>query len=242
VRAERRAPTTARALGDLPRNDDLVWSLAVPSPSLTTTAVPANAAMHMLGSVVTMLTIPEDKEPAFLAWAKARLAEINAHEQGAVVAVLAAAKTPQTYVWVERGDRTRTQHDVAMLQDWASAPPQVMQLTDAVPAMDRHALGDAKTITLVVTMPIKPKYEQTFLAKATEFMSLVRENEPGTLLYSVSKHPTGPYTFVWVERYRDEASVDAHGATPYFQALLPSLPEWTSGDVDVQTLTQVSPP
>jgi len=196
----------------------------------------------MLGAVVTTVTVPEDKEPAFLAWAKTRLAEINAREPSAVFAVLSAAETPHTYVWIERGDRARTQNSEAKLQDWASAPPQVMQLTDAVPAMDRHALGDAKTLTLVISMPIKPKYEETFLAKATEFMSLVRDNEPGTILYSVSKHPTQAHTFVWVERYRDAAAADAHQATPYFQALLPSLPEWIGGDVAGKELTQVSPP
>jgi quinol monooxygenase YgiN len=212
------------------------------SPShLTTTTVPADAAMHMLGSVVTTLTVPEDKEPAFLAWAKSRLAEINARENGAVVAVLTAAETPHTYTWIERGDRARTQDNEAKLQDWASASPQVMQLTDAVPAIDRHAIGDAKTITLVVTIPVKPESEQAFLDTAKDFIAVVGDKEPGTLLYSVSKHPTKPHTVVWVERYRDQATADAHGETPHFRAVMESQGPRISGDVDMQRLTQVSP-
>jgi quinol monooxygenase YgiN len=213
-----------------------------PSPPSTTPAVPADAEMPVLGSVVTTLTVPEDKEPAFLAWAKSRLAEINARERGAVVAVLAAAETPHTYIWIERGDRTRTQNDAAKLQDWASASPQVMQLTDAVPAIDRHALGDANTITLVVTIPIKPESEQAFLDTARDFISLVGDKEPGTLLYSVSKHPTQPHSVVWVERYRDQATADAHTETSHFRAVMQTQGERISGDVDVKRLTQVSPP
>jgi quinol monooxygenase YgiN len=212
-----------------------------PSPP-STTAATSDAATPALGSVVTTFTVQEDKQPAFLAWAKTRLAEINAREQGAVVAMLMATQTPHKYVWIERGDRTRTQNDAAKLQDWASAPPQVMQLTDAVPAVDRHALGDAKTVALVITMPIKPEHEQAFLDTARDFISLVRDNEPGALLYSVSRHPTAPHTVVWVERYLDEATSNAHGETPHFRAVMQTQGERIAGDVDAQQLTQVSPP
>jgi quinol monooxygenase YgiN len=68
----------------------------------------------------------------------------------------------------------------------------------------------AGTITLVVTMQFKAEQEATFLGVARSFAEWVRVNEPGTLLYTLSKDPSREHTYVWVERYRDEAALEAH--------------------------------
>jgi len=68
-------------------------------------------------------------------------------------------------------------------------------------------------ITLIVTMSLKPDREAEFLAMATEFIDWVHANEPDTLLYVLSRHPSREHTYVWVERYRDESAMKDHGSS-----------------------------
>ena len=45
---------------------------------------------------------------------------------------------------------------------------------------------------------------------ARAFADLVYANEPGTLLYVLTKHPTREHTYVWVERYRNAVAAERH--------------------------------
>jgi quinol monooxygenase YgiN len=50
-------------------------------------------------------------------------------------------------------------------------------------------------------MTVKAEHEQEFLNYAANTARTVHENEPDTILHVLHKHPTEPYTYVWVERY-----------------------------------------
>lgn len=89
----------------------------------------------------------------------------------------------------------------------------------------------SSTITLVVTNVVKPEHDEEFRLRAEEVAKQVRENEPGTLLYALTRVPSQSlagievgdvfgHTYVWVERFRDEPALKAHMSLPT------SAPSW----------------
>jgi quinol monooxygenase YgiN len=106
-----------------------------------------------------------------------------------------------------------------------------------------NAHGNADVVTALVTMTLNPEYEQEFLDFAAYFAEKVHANEPGTLLYVLTKHPTEPHTYLWVERYRDQAAEQAHSEAPYFAEAISKIqdPAWWAKPGEVLLLTQVVP-
>ena len=80
----------------------------------------------------------------------------------------------------------------------------------ATPAQTASAEADAGEITLVVPMTIRPEREAEFLAFARASIADVRRAEPGTLAYALNRNPDQPHSYVWIERYRDEAALREH--------------------------------
>ena len=58
---------------------------------------------------------------------------------------------------------------------------------------------------------------------ARAFADLVYANEPGTLLYVLTKHPTREHTYVWVERYRDAVAAERHRDSSYMAEVRPKF-------------------
>jgi quinol monooxygenase YgiN len=106
-----------------------------------------------------------------------------------------------------------------------------------------NAHGNADVVIQLVTMTVKPEYEQEFLDFAAYFVEKVHANEPGTLLYVLTKHPTEPHTYLWVERYRDQAAAQAHAEAPYFGEAMSRIqdPKWWAKPGELLLLTQVVP-
>ncbi len=106
-----------------------------------------------------------------------------------------------------------------------------------------NAHGNADVVTALVTMTLNPEHEQEFLDFAASFATKVHANEPGTLLYVLTKHPTEPHTYLWVERYRDQAASKAHSEAPYFSEAIRRMqdPAWWAKPGEVLLLTQVVP-
>jgi quinol monooxygenase YgiN len=100
----------------------------------------------------------------------------------------------------------------------APTPPAA---PDAVP---KH--GDSKVITVIVRWKVKPEFEKEALAYTKDFIAKAQASEPGTLLYTFSKDPKQERTYVWVERYRDQAAYQAHQDTPYRKEALPLVKKW----------------
>ena len=71
---------------------------------------------------------------------------------------------------------------------------------------------------VVATIKVKPGMEQQFEAVAKELVAKVNANEPGCRLYALHR-AEAPQTYVFMERYTDQAAVEAHRATDYFKAL-----------------------
>lgn len=122
--------------------------------------------------------------------------------------------------------------------------------------MDQLRVGDAHggvdTVTLVVTNVVKPEHDQDFREGAEEVAKQVRVNEPGTLLYVLTRLPSQSlagidvgdvfgHTYVWVERFRDEGALGAHMSAPYVGQFLTKAREWLVGQPELLQLRQVVP-
>jgi quinol monooxygenase YgiN len=91
---------------------------------------------------------------------------------------------------------------------------------------------------VVATIKVKPGMEPQFEAVARELVAKVNANEPGCRLY-VLHRAEAPQTYVFMERYADQAAVEAHRATDYFKALGRKMGEFMDGRPEVLRLTEV---
>jgi len=90
----------------------------------------------------------------------------------------------------------------------------------------------------VATIKIKEGKGAEFEKVATELVNKVNENEKGCLLYQVY-HGEAPNTYVFMERYADQAAVEAHRGTEYFKTLGQAMAKFMDGKPTVQRLKQV---
>lgn len=93
-------------------------------------------------------------------------------------------------------------------------------------------------IGVVATLKIKAGQEAAFEAVAKELVEKVNANEKGCLLYRLHKAEE-PQTYVFMERYADQAAVEAHRAAPYFKELGRKMGDYMDGKAQVLRLKEV---
>ena len=93
-------------------------------------------------------------------------------------------------------------------------------------------------IGVVATLKVKAGMEKSFEAVAKELVARVNASEPGCKLYALH-HGEAPGTYVFMERYADQAAVDAHRATEHFKTLGRRMGEFMDGRPEVQRLKEV---
>ena len=93
-------------------------------------------------------------------------------------------------------------------------------------------------IGVVATLRVKAGMEKEFEAVAKELVAKVRAGEPGCHLYALHRGEA-PSTYVFMERYADQAAVDAHRATDYFKALGRKMGEYMDGRAEVLRLREL---
>jgi quinol monooxygenase YgiN len=91
---------------------------------------------------------------------------------------------------------------------------------------------------VVATLKVKPGMEAHFEAVAKELVAKVTANEPGCKLYALHRAETAG-TYVFMERYVDQAAVEAHRATEYFKSLGRKMGEYMDGRPEVLRLREV---
>jgi quinol monooxygenase YgiN len=57
----------------------------------------------------------------------------------------------------------------------------------------------------------------------------------------VTRHPTEPHTYVWMERHRDEEALKVHSETSYIAEAMSKVPEWWATRPELLKLTQMVP-
>ena len=84
-------------------------------------------------------------------------------------------------------------------------------------------------ICILATIKVKEGkeglYEETFINQSKE----VREKEKGNIFYQISKDRDEPLTYIVMEHYIDQESVDLHGKSDHFRAAGPKLGECIEG-------------
>ena len=84
-------------------------------------------------------------------------------------------------------------------------------------------------ICILATIKVKEGkeglFEETFINLSKE----VRKNEKGNVFYQISKDRDDPLTYIVMEHYIDQESVDLHGKSDHFRAAGPKLGECIEG-------------
>jgi quinol monooxygenase YgiN len=94
---------------------------------------------------------------------------------------------------------------------------------------------------VVATLKVKAGMEREFEAVAKELVAKVNANEPGCRLYALHRleSPGGPPTYVFMERYVDQAAVETHRGTEYFKTLGRKMGEFMEGRAEVMRMREV---
>jgi len=91
---------------------------------------------------------------------------------------------------------------------------------------------------IVATLKVKPGMEQEFETLATQLVSQVRGHEPGCTLYVLHRAET-PGTYVFMERYVDDAAFEAHRKTAHMQTIGRKMGDYMEGRAELMRLREI---
>lgn len=91
-------------------------------------------------------------------------------------------------------------------------------------------------IGVTAKLTIQDEKVEAFESAAKDLIAKVRENEPGCLQYDLFRDGI---TYIFMERYADEAALNAHGKTDYFQAAQPALGACLAGPPEIRRFAAV---
>jgi quinol monooxygenase YgiN len=112
-------------------------------------------------------------------------------------------------------------------------------VTGGLVEANRH--GNEGVISLVVTMTVKPENEQEFLDICGSYAAYVHTHSPGVLLYTLNKDPRIEHTYVWIERYVDDAAIRHKADTPEFKSAVAKVMPLLARPPEARRLVQVIP-
>lgn len=78
-------------------------------------------------------------------------------------------------------------------------------------------------IGVVATMKVKPDQTAAFEAAMLELVTATRKNEPGVKLYQFARSAKEPTTYIVMELYQDQETLDAHMKSDHFKGAGPKL-------------------
>ena len=78
-------------------------------------------------------------------------------------------------------------------------------------------------IGLIARLKVRPGKDAEFVAAFVALAAKVKTDEPGNLLYQLTKSRSDPSEYVVMELYRDQAAVDAHPKTAHFAEGWPAV-------------------
>ena len=91
---------------------------------------------------------------------------------------------------------------------------------------------------IVATLKVKPGMEAEFENVARQLVENVRAHEPGCTLYVLHRAETSG-TYVFMERYVDEAAFEAHRKTEHMRTLGRKMGNYMDGRVELMRLREV---
>ena len=94
-------------------------------------------------------------------------------------------------------------------------------------------------IGIVAKLTAKPGSEAEFEKAFLDMAAAVKANEPGNLMYQLTKSRTEPGVYKVLEAYADEAAVEAHRTSDHYKAGGRSLRDLVGGPPEVELLDGV---
>jgi len=91
-------------------------------------------------------------------------------------------------------------------------------------------------IGVIATLTVAEGKNAEFEAVFAELSEAVNANEPGNEFYSLTRSKSNPQVYKVLERYVDQAALDAHGKTDYFRAAGPKLAPCLAAAPDIEVL------
>lgn len=93
-------------------------------------------------------------------------------------------------------------------------------------------------LAVIARIKVKPGMEGEFEAVATELAAKVNAGEPGCRLYTLCRG-ANPQAYVFLERYDDEAALDAHRASAHYKELGRKMGQFFDGKPEIERLAEV---
>ena len=78
----------------------------------------------------------------------------------------------------------------------------------------------ADHVVLVARYTVKPGNVEAVLAALERMKPLVRQHEPGCLIYHANRSKDDPNLLLLYEEYADQAALEAHTMTAHFQEII----------------------
>jgi quinol monooxygenase YgiN len=94
-------------------------------------------------------------------------------------------------------------------------------------------------IGIIATLKVQDGKNAEFEGVFTDLAKQVRANEPGNLVYQLTKSRSDPNTYKVLELYKDQDSLTHHGGTDYFRAAGPKMGPCLAGRPDIEYLDAV---
>jgi quinol monooxygenase YgiN len=94
-------------------------------------------------------------------------------------------------------------------------------------------------IGIVATLKVQDGKQTEFEAVFLELTAKVRANEPGNILYQLTKSRADTATYKVIELYKDQDAVTAHGASDYFRDLGRKMGAFLAGRPDIEHLDAI---
>lgn len=91
---------------------------------------------------------------------------------------------------------------------------------------------------VVATIPVRAEHVEALRGPLTELAAATRQ-ESGCLAYDLYESAAAPGVFVTVERWTDQAALDAHMQAPHVAAAFAAADGALAGDVAIHPLTPV---
>ncbi len=94
-------------------------------------------------------------------------------------------------------------------------------------------------LNVIALIPGKPEAADAVREALSTLAAATREEE-GCVSYDLSESQAVPGTFVTVEVWKDQASLDAHMTTPHIAAAFATVGDKMAGEVAIHPLAPVS--
>jgi len=94
-------------------------------------------------------------------------------------------------------------------------------------------------IGIVATLKVQDGKNAEFETVFKDLAGKVRANEPGCLMYQLTRSQSDPNTYKVLELYKDAESLTQHGQSDYFRAAGPKLGPCLAGRTEIERLDTV---